>query len=46
LARPAIAAAIYDLASLLIGGPTGQTLSAEAVGAARQLVAERFGELP
>ena len=37
--------AIYDLASLILGGPTGQTLGREAFRAARQLVGDRFGRL-
>ena len=38
--------AIYDLASLVIGGPTGPALAGEAFKAARELVIERFGERP
>ena len=37
--------AIYDLASLMLGGPTGQALGGEAFTAARQLVVDRFGQL-
>ena len=37
--------AIYDLASLVLGGPTGQALGGAAFKAARQLVADRFGQL-
>ena len=37
--------AIYDLASLVLGGPTGQALGGEAFTAARQVVADRFGQL-
>lgn len=40
-----VGGAIYDLASLLLGGPTGQELRAEAFKAARELVVERFGDL-
>jgi hypothetical protein len=35
--------AIYDLASLALGGPTGQALVGETFKAARQLVVEMFG---
>ncbi len=38
--------AIYDLASLVLGGPTGPALAGEAFKVARELVIERFGELP
>jgi len=34
---------IYDLASLLLGGPTGPALRGAAFKAARALVAERLG---
>jgi hypothetical protein len=37
--------AIYDLASLVLGGPTGQALAGEAFKVARQLVVETFGEV-
>jgi hypothetical protein len=37
--------AIYDLASLVVGGPTGQALGGEAFRDARQLVVDRFGGL-
>jgi hypothetical protein len=36
--------AIYDLASLVLGGPTGQALAGEAFTAARRLVTETFGK--
>jgi hypothetical protein len=37
--------AIYDLASVLDGGPTGRSLRGEAFGAARERVRAAFGEL-
>jgi hypothetical protein len=37
--------AIYDLVSLVLGGPTGQGLNGDAFTAARQLVLDRFGQL-
>ena len=37
--------AIYDLASLVLGGPTGPALGGEAFTAARRLVLDTFGEL-
>jgi hypothetical protein len=37
--------AIYDLASLILGGPTGEALGGDAFRAARQLVVDRFGQL-
>jgi hypothetical protein len=38
--------AIYDLASVLLGGPWGHDLRGEAFKRARAYVADAFGELP
>ena len=37
--------AIYDLASLVLGGPTGQALAGDAFKAAKELVVDRFGQV-
>ncbi len=37
--------AIYDLASVLLGGPTGQALRGEEFKRARAYVRDAFGEL-
>ena len=40
-----VGGAIYDLASVLLGGPTGQALRGEEFKRARAYVRDAFGEL-